>query len=442
MRRSRSAGLIDRMAIITIAGWLALGAGAGVAPGQSYANPVINNFEIAPAGSLEWDILDRLASMHRYDPRDLFRLARMTVLESIAMYENLRADLPGTLYGAGREGEMSTLWDSAELFYVSVTPSDLPSLVRSRPLLADVEAAYGRLEATLGAMPGVSRDAALHLQNIARLLPVMNALIDAMEADLGVPAEVPAAPALDTPGLRQQARLLVDDLRGAAKALGDAKPVPAGREALIADLIGLIDLVQGFDRTLAAGAIRGDVIESFGLVRSGLWPIEARFLQLARTPDLAGRWRPIRQRINAISDRFDRSRVIALKPAARPAVGVDRRLLAQADRAIAALDEFLGKGSSTATGSQYQDDLDQLRRRLLLFRRQVAAGEPIEALSRSLREIEDLNRRLGERARTEGRIFRGGPRVDARGLQAPAQAVEKLRELMPKAAGDAKSPAP
>ena len=52
---------------------------------------VIVGFEIAPAGSLEWDILDRLASTHRYDRRDLFRLARMTVLESIAMYENLRA---------------------------------------------------------------------------------------------------------------------------------------------------------------------------------------------------------------------------------------------------------------------------------------------------------------------------------------------------------------
>jgi hypothetical protein len=432
------------MAILGMAGWLTAGLEPGPAWGQSYTNPVINNFEIAPAGTLEWDILDRLASMHRYDPRDLFRLARMTVLESIAMYENLRTELPGTMYGAGREGEMSTLWDSAEVFYLSVTPSDLPSLGRSRPLLADVEAAYGRLEATLGTIPGVAPRTALHLQNVARLLPVMNALIDAMEADLGVPAEVPAAPALDTAGLRQLARILGDDLRDAVRALRDAKPAPAGRDALIADLGGLIDLVQGFERTLAASANRGDVVESFRLLRSGLWPIEARFLQLARTPELAGRWRPIRQQINAISDRFDRPRVIALKAAARPAVGVDRRLLAQADRATAALDEFLGKDPSTATagGSQYQDDLGQLRRRLLQFRQQVAAGEPIEALSRSLREIEDLNRRLGERARAEGRIFRGGPRVDARGLQAPAQAVEKLRDLMPKATDEASKPAP
>ncbi len=105
---------------------------------------MINGFEIAPAGSLEWDILDRLAATHQYDPRDLPRLARMTVLESIAMYENMRADLPQTMIGARIEGEMSMLWDAAELFYVSTTPADASSLVRSRPLLADVEAAYER----------------------------------------------------------------------------------------------------------------------------------------------------------------------------------------------------------------------------------------------------------------------------------------------------------
>ena len=31
------------------------------------------------------------------------------------MYENMRADLPDTLIGARIEGEMSVLWDAAEL---------------------------------------------------------------------------------------------------------------------------------------------------------------------------------------------------------------------------------------------------------------------------------------------------------------------------------------
>ena len=72
--------------------------------------------------------------------------------------------------------------------------------------------------------PVLSQRAAFHLRDIARLLPVMNALIDAMEADCASPSSVPAAPALDIAGLREQARRLVDDLRG-------ADPVAAGREA-------------------------------------------------------------------------------------------------------------------------------------------------------------------------------------------------------------------
>jgi hypothetical protein len=450
MRRRGSSGRLRPIAILAMAGWLAAGPGRVPASGQTIANSVINDFEIAPAGSLEWDILDRLASTHRYDPRDLFRLSRMTVLESIAMYENMRADLPETMFGAQREGEMSRLWDAAELFYVSVTPSDVPSLLRSRPLLGDVEAAYRRLDATLGAMPGASPQAALHLRNIARLLPVMNNLIDAMEADQGVPVGVPAAPAppMGNGWLREQARGLVEDLRGVEQSLKGAKSPPAGRDALLADLDGLVDLVQGLDRMLADGAPVGDIVETLRLIRSRLWPIQARFLQLARTPGLAGRWQPIRERINGISDRFDRPRVIALKPAAatRPAAGVDRRLLAQADRAIAALDEFLNRSSSNGTaaaaGSLYQEELGQLRRRLLLFREHVAAGGSAESLSRSLGEIEDLNRRLAERARSEARVFRGNGRLDTGALETTLQVVEKLRESMPKSAAGAGKPVP
>ena len=94
------------------------------------------------------------------------------------------------------------------------------------------------------------------------------------------------------------------------------------------------------------------------------------------------------------------------------------------------------------TGSAFPELIGRLRGRLLLFRQQVAAGESPAALAAALREIEDLNRRLGERAQAETRIFRGTPRIDPRGLKAPSQAVEKLRELLPTSAGDARTPAP
>ncbi len=411
--RRRWSRAIQHIAIMTIAGWLAGAAGTGRASGQTAYNPVFTGDLYAPAGSLEQDIFNRLAYTHRYDWRDLPRLARMTVLESIALYESMLADLPNTLAGARVEGEMSVLWNAAEYFYIGVTPADAPSLVRSRPLLANVEAAYERVDAILAETPVRSQRVALHLYDLSRLLPAMNALIDTMESDLLVPAEAPAAPALDIAGLREQARRLADDMRGAARSLGAARPEPPGRDALIADLGDLVDLVEGFDRLLATGPPVRDAIESLKLVRSRLWPIEARYLQVATTPDLAGRWRSIRQRVNAISDRFDRSRVISLRPVPKLAAGVDRRLLAQADRAVVALDAFLANDGSSraaaATGSAFPELIGRLRRRLLLFRQQVAAGESPAALAAALREIEDLNRRLGERARVEARIFRGTP---------------------------------
>jgi hypothetical protein len=437
----RTSGRLRSIALLAVTGCLAVGLGPELARAQGIANSVINGFEIAPAGSLEWEILDRLAATNQYNPRDLPRLARMTVLESIAMYQNVRADLPQTMIGARIEGEMSMLWDAAELFYVTATPADAASLVRARPMLATVEAAYEQVDATLGAMPGLSRQAAFHLQDIARLLPVMNALIDAMESDLGVPSTV-SAPA----ALQERSRGIVADLGGLIQTLRDTKPAPPGRDGLIADLDGLIDLLKEFDRMLVARPSGREIIDSLRLVRSRLWPIEARFLQLARMPGLAVRWRGIRQRIDALSDRFGPSRVIVPRPIVRPVVGVDRRLLAQADRAVTALDAFLaGEGSNLAPpadGSPYREELGQLRRRLLLFRQQVAAGESPEALSRSLREIEDLNRRLGERARAESRIFRGGIRLDPRGLEGTARAVERLRETMPGAAAGAPKPTP
>jgi hypothetical protein len=438
MRRRRSSGLIRRMILVAMAGWVAGAASPGVASGQTVYNPVVTGDALAPAGSLEWEILDRLAYTHRYDRQDLPRLARMTVLESIALYESMVNDFPSLMVGAGIEGEMSVLWNSAEYFYVAVTPADVPSLVRSRPLLGDVEAAYARVDAILGGMPVLTQQVALHLRDLSRLLPAMNDLIDAMEADAAAPSSVPAPPALDLAPLREQARRLIDELRGAARVLREGRPAPPGRDALVADLDALSDLVEGFDRLLATGPSSRDAVESLRLVRSRLWPIEGRFLQVARTPELLGRWRSIRQRINAISDAFGQSRVIALRPAPRSEARVDRKLLAQADRAVAALDESADIGgpsrAATAAGSSYPEALGQLRAKLLLFRQQVAAGESADILARSLREIEDLNRRLGQRVRAEARIFRGTPRPDPRALHAPAEAVEKLQDLLPKAA--------
>ena len=106
----------------------------------------------------------------QYQARDLPRLARLTVLETIAMYQNVRSDLRETSIGARIEGEMSTLWDAAQLFYVSASypPPDLAGLNRSRAILADVNAAYQQVDSSLRATPRAFSGCCIPL---ARCLP-------------------------------------------------------------------------------------------------------------------------------------------------------------------------------------------------------------------------------------------------------------------------------
>ncbi len=129
-----------------------------VARGQTYDNSIIAGYENPTAGSLEEEMLGRLSVTGQYRPEDLPRLARLTVLESIAMYENLRSDFRATSMGARIEGEMSEFWDASELFYVSANypPPNLGGLNRSRALLADVNAAYRQIDSSLGEYAGLS----------------------------------------------------------------------------------------------------------------------------------------------------------------------------------------------------------------------------------------------------------------------------------------------
>ncbi len=347
MKRTHPVWITRRYGLaMMLVAWLA--AGPELARAQNLENPVINAFEISPAGSLEWEMLDRLAVTGQYYRDDLPRLARLTVLESIAMYENLRVDLRETSIGARLEGEMSQLWDAAEVFSVSANypPPDVAGLNRERALLADVNAAFLQIDSSLGRLPGVSTNAAIHLQDIARLLPVMNAVFEAIDAEVAPPVPAPDNRAADLAALRQQSRRLAEDLRGLAAELSKVVPAPAGRDALIEDMNGLIDLVQGFDRTLSANPSNKNLEDSLRLVRSRMWTVEARMVRLAGTPTLRGRWRQVRQRIDALSDQFGLPRVISLVRAVGPARGVDRKLVAQVDRAVATLDGFLAQAGA------------------------------------------------------------------------------------------------
>jgi hypothetical protein len=143
--------------------------------------------------------------------------------------------------------------------------------------------------------------------------------------------------------------------------------------------------------------------------------------------ELNRQWREARGRTNAISDLLGLPRVIEVAAAARPAGKANRNLVAQVDRAVAELDERLVDLQKTRQGSPLQDDYARLRLMLLQFRQRVLAKDSSEPLSRSLREIETLNRRLREPA---GIIFRGGQAPEMVRGPNPAQTISKLRGLL------------
>jgi hypothetical protein len=426
---------IYALTLVAIA-WLA--AGPAVARAQNVANDFISGFDIAPAGSLEWEILDRLSATRQYQPGDLPRLARLTVLETIAMYEGLRSDLRETSIGARIEGEMSQLWDAAELFSISANypPPDLAGLNRTRAMLADVNAAYLQVDSSLGRIAALSPRAAVHLQDIARLLPVMNAVFEAMDAEAVRPVAAPVDRAADLAAIQDQSRRLAEDLRGLVAGLNKVMPVPVGRDALIEDLNGLLELVQGFDRTLAANPSNKDLEDSLKLVRRRMWTVESRIVRMAGIPEVRARWRPIRLRIDDLSDQFGLPRVVSLGRAAGPVRGVDRKLVAQLDRALAALDEFLSQATAglrqTEDGSDFEGQVGRLRLDLLQLRQRLIAREPVGQWTPLLREIEAVNRQLIGRAKPDGRVTRGTSTLKVPGFQGPSQAVSKLSETAPK----------
>ncbi len=284
-------------------------------------------------------------------------------------------------------------------------------------------------------MPAFSQLAAFHLRDIARVLPIMNDLVNTMENDQGLRTLPSTGPRM-IDLVRQQSGRLLDELGVLIESLRQTNLGRPGRNTLIAELEGLLDLAQRFDRSLTSQPSARDLVDSVRTLRSRAWSIEPRFVERVRDRRLADRWRSVRRQFDAIADRIGVARVIAPGAAARPAAAIDRRLLAQADRAVAAVDSMLtvrpDDPPSGPGGMRYQRELENWRRKVLEFRQQAASGESAEVLARSLREVEELTRRLGQRSRSEARIYRGGARLDARGLQPPSLAVEKLRELMPR----------
>ena len=94
-----------------------------------------------------------------------------------------------------------------------------------------------------------------------------------------------------------------------------------------------------------------------------------------------------------------------------PARIVNRKLVAQVDRAIVALDEYLSQDGAglkqTEEGAEFEGQIGRLRLDLLQLRQRSVAKESTGPLSPLFLEIESINRQLRERAKPDSRIIRG-----------------------------------
>jgi len=413
---------------MTVVSWLIFD------PGPAMAQQIQNRlpgFQAPASDSLEARILARLSVTGEYQPEDLARLARLTVLESIATLVNIRDDLQDSPMGSMLEREATSLWDASQIFSetVSSAPLDLTTLSRAQSEFVDVGTAYRQLEATLGEFPGLSDRADTHLQAITRLLSATNGATGALEANLLRTVPLPVNRSLDVELMRMQVQLLANDLVVLIGAVGNSRGERAANEGVLDDLNGMLAQAQDFGRRLALEPSFKELQESFRVTRRRLWQVESRIAHLKWPADLQRKWRGVRERTDAISDDFGLPRVILLAPRVARAAGSNHKLVAQVDRSVAWVDEYLAElGPSlrkTPAGSRYEGDVVKMRRKLVEFRRRAIANESTERLTPALREIELASQGLARPADD----LDHRDQVVAR-FRNPAQAVDSLRGII------------
>jgi hypothetical protein len=278
------------------------------------------SFQAAGERSFENQILDRLTETGQHQPDDLPNLARLVVLESIAMLVDIRTDLADTTIGNRLETEITGLSEASELFYESVssTPLDLAKFARSRRLYSIVEVNYRNVESALGEFPGFSNQAAAHLPRLTRLIAMMGSLMGELESNLPATIPVPLERSIERESFQRQTRLLAHDLLELIVKASQPGEKRSGHQGALRDLKDLLDHVQSFEHTLSLQPSNIDIAASLHALRRRFWRVEATIIQLDWPAELRSGWRTVRGRMNAISDDLGMPRVMILVTTAQP----------------------------------------------------------------------------------------------------------------------------
>jgi hypothetical protein len=325
------------------------------------------SFQTASGTSLQEQILDRIASTGQYQPGDLANLARITVLQSIAMFSDLSNDLTGSPAGVRLEAEASALWQAGVSFDEVLRPSrpepsvasrgslypapetaylevestlagasvddiidpsapDLTSPARTQFLYDELQTAYRQLESTLGEFPGLSNRAASRLDDIGRMMGTMSVMMSTSAESAIQPR---AKRSLDLDALAIQLRMLANaivNLNASTQEPALKRAVPTELRAQLDEVLALIEDLNG---TLPLGPTTAEIVPAFHTIARRMARSEATIVRPDSPPQLQRPWRSVRTRMNVISDELGLPRVIDLAPPARP---VARRAAPPRDR--------------------------------------------------------------------------------------------------------------
>jgi hypothetical protein len=317
-----------RHALVSALCALALFAGPSAVHAQDGMQHRLPAFQAPASDSLETSVLSRLAQTGEYLPDDLPRLARLAVLNSIAMRVNVRADLPDSILGEQLDQDITALSNDSQTFFDFVNSSfldDDQSLERAAVLLAAVAAGHERVQSTLGTLPGLSGRAAENLQSFSKMLEHADSLMGVLESNASNLAPPGPEPAAGPDSLRRQAQIAANLLVELIGKVGDAGRGRPARDPLVTDLTETLDRLQSFSRLLSLDPSLPETQDSFRDALRPMWRAESRLVHTQARAGLEPHWRVVRERMNAISDALQLPRVIVLS-SDRGAVRPDRKL--------------------------------------------------------------------------------------------------------------------
>jgi len=390
------------------------------------------SFQNLVVPSLEDQVLYRLSFVGPREPGDLMQLARLAELRTIGTLATVRYQLSGTVASVQLEREGFALWNATDAFDQAIwyLPPDVQNLAWSQLLLTDVQAAYGRLNSSLGALPAISPRGAFYLQGISQILPFAQSELQLIEADIIPPAPYPAVRPVSLAELREQVRLLARDLAELIGKVRESQGDVRARDSVVAELSRFLELASSFDRILAIEPPTPDVLESFRLFTRGARQAWAALVGANRS----GAWRPLRDRLNIMSDSLQLPRAVGSLEARRIVPPRTTDLLALIDQASDLLAAAQGAPpASDTTESLASTRANQARRlqiKLLELRQHALTADSLDELGPRLREIEALSQRAEARPQAAPALFRGGRLDRPSNLEQVEQTISRLRRLV------------